>query len=332
MYSKIVNCLTVTPVFISGADGKYAELRAPSIKGFLRYWWRASNYNDNLESLAEKESDLFGGSSSKAVKSKFSIRIVLPGTIEGSTRNLPVHIINYVNSKNNNIPINLLNYLAFGPTSYIKETRRTEVIREYIPGGLKFQIMIDSYDQTAINEALKSLYILSYFGGIGAKSRNGFGSFQTDLDSEKYANTAKNLLNGIVHNHPKYPSFSANSRLWELRESYPTWDVALAKFAEVYRAARLTIDPKYHYDKRGILAAPLNVPGKGNQSPIDRRSKSYFMSIHKTTDNKFTGRILLLDSMFSSDPKAGKYEKEYQSVIAEVNKYFDGRKELEVVK
>lgn len=31
----------VTPLFMSGSDKLKAELRVPSIKGVLRFWWRA---------------------------------------------------------------------------------------------------------------------------------------------------------------------------------------------------------------------------------------------------------------------------------------------------
>jgi len=32
---------TITPMFLAGADQGQVELCAPSIKGTLRFWWRA---------------------------------------------------------------------------------------------------------------------------------------------------------------------------------------------------------------------------------------------------------------------------------------------------
>ena len=32
----------VTPMFLGGANVNDAELRIPSIKGMLRFWWRAA--------------------------------------------------------------------------------------------------------------------------------------------------------------------------------------------------------------------------------------------------------------------------------------------------
>ncbi len=36
-----VTLKTITPLFLGGADGKTPELRSPSIKGAMRFWYRA---------------------------------------------------------------------------------------------------------------------------------------------------------------------------------------------------------------------------------------------------------------------------------------------------
>jgi CRISPR-associated protein Cmr1 len=46
----------VTPMFLSGADQEATELRPPTIKGVIRFWWRAlacSRFNGNLDELAK---------------------------------------------------------------------------------------------------------------------------------------------------------------------------------------------------------------------------------------------------------------------------------------
>lgn len=56
-------------MFTSGADQSQAELRAPSVKGALRYWWRAMRSNlavNNLNGLREREGDLFGDTKHRA--------------------------------------------------------------------------------------------------------------------------------------------------------------------------------------------------------------------------------------------------------------------------
>jgi CRISPR type III-B/RAMP module RAMP protein Cmr1 len=54
----------VTPLFLGGADpARTVELRAPSIKGVLRFSWRAlawSRLDGNLEAIRSEEALLFG--------------------------------------------------------------------------------------------------------------------------------------------------------------------------------------------------------------------------------------------------------------------------------
>ena len=68
----IFECETITPIFMYGADGKTPELRPASIKGVMRFWWRAINGDSDIGKLKEDESEIFG---STEKKSSFSIKI-----------------------------------------------------------------------------------------------------------------------------------------------------------------------------------------------------------------------------------------------------------------
>lgn len=50
---------TITPLFLRGPDGETPELRPPSFKGMLRYWWRAL-HPQPVDQLRRKESKRFG--------------------------------------------------------------------------------------------------------------------------------------------------------------------------------------------------------------------------------------------------------------------------------
>ncbi|MFQ3675622.1 MAG: type III-B CRISPR module RAMP protein Cmr1 [Endomicrobiia bacterium] len=49
-------CEVITPMFLCGADGRTAELRPPSIKGLMRFWWRALKGLEDIAKLREEES------------------------------------------------------------------------------------------------------------------------------------------------------------------------------------------------------------------------------------------------------------------------------------
>jgi CRISPR-associated protein Cmr1 len=70
MQSITFECEVITPMFLAGADGITPELRPPSIKGALRFWWRALNGHLPLSELKKQEGEIFGDTSQR---SKFSI-------------------------------------------------------------------------------------------------------------------------------------------------------------------------------------------------------------------------------------------------------------------
>jgi len=76
MQTITFTCETITPMFLAGADGNTPELRPPSIKGALRFWWRAMNGHLDLKTLKEQESLIFGGTDSGQGRSKVLIRMV----------------------------------------------------------------------------------------------------------------------------------------------------------------------------------------------------------------------------------------------------------------
>ncbi len=81
------NCEIITPLFLNGADGTTPELRPASIKGALRFWWRAMNGHLPLEDrkdekgnvlfkgLKTMEGEIFGGTEDTMGRSKVIIRI-----------------------------------------------------------------------------------------------------------------------------------------------------------------------------------------------------------------------------------------------------------------
>jgi CRISPR-associated protein Cmr1 len=84
---KIVfECETVTPLFMYGADGKTPELRPASIKGLMRFWWRAVNGDSDIERLKEAENRIFGSTDRK---SSFSIKVSNSNLEIGSFNPLP---------------------------------------------------------------------------------------------------------------------------------------------------------------------------------------------------------------------------------------------------
>ncbi len=174
----------VTPMFISGADQSQAELRAPSVKGALRFWYRA------LHPAADPKEEfrIFGGTDKEAGQACFSLRLMPdrqggPDGEAGDQR--------WKDSK--------ISYLGYGvidrrETGEYREDgtpiRRPMTVRPYYKEENRFtlEILFKPYRlqtskpeyEAMILKVKRSLWGLIMLGGLGARSRRGFGSIAVE--------------------------------------------------------------------------------------------------------------------------------------------------------
>ena len=66
-------CAIITPLFMGGANPQQVELRVPSLKGVIRFWWRALYGNLDIRRLKDEEAMLFASSHEKIGRSKLSL-------------------------------------------------------------------------------------------------------------------------------------------------------------------------------------------------------------------------------------------------------------------
>ena len=164
MESVIFNCELITPLFMSGADGNTPELRAPSIKGAIRYWWRAINGHLNLDDLKKEEGNIFGDTSQRS-------KIIIQG----------IEVIDNYN----------IEKVAKVPHKPFKN--------DAIDKGLKFTIRCALSPSKNFNKSqLESLIFLTFtLGGLGNRSRRGFGSVKIEGFKQDSMDTIFNHLQNI---------------------------------------------------------------------------------------------------------------------------------------
>jgi len=165
MHKITFTCETITPMFLSGADGQTPELRAPSIKGALRFWWRALNGHLALPELKKQEGSIFGDTSRK---SKFSI-CVIPKRIQKGKQK-PVLHKRYV------LPC-ILEGSTFDVTFRIP----------------------NEYSYWNIEKCSKLFELVTLLGGFGKRVRRGMGSVDIIDCSNKRWNKHENSLEHIFH-------------------------------------------------------------------------------------------------------------------------------------
>lgn len=293
MNSITFTCEVVTPMFLAGADGLEPELRAPSIKGALRFWWRAMHGDMDVEQLREEETKIFGGGGKKAKRSRINIRVSHP--ILRPKTGLPVKKISMPLRKQSDeygeiSNVNLFKYLAFGAEK-----------REFIDVDTEFKVTF-SYSDDRISlskDILNPFYALVFFGGLGAKNRNGFGSFrikECSNQSVSLINDPKVFLRSLSTSFSPvcpclYTAFSKDFELFKTKTSEDSWSKCLSVIGGAYAIEKRKLEYVHHYDKRAYIATPII------QSKVkwhtERHAKQYFLSVTKN-DNKYNGWILFL--------------------------------------
>lgn len=214
MESITFKCRTVTPLFsrsmIPYGNRYLFELRPQSIKGVLRFWFRAlaptvidiNYYKGNRESLIglkKLEEAIFG---SMEKKSPFSINLLWN---EKNTKS-----VEELMSTNKN----LFRSSLFGLYPF----KRGEPYYSYLPpdNKLLFKFRFSSKAPKSIPEFVASLfYLVAFYGGFGAKSHHGYGSIHV----EKTKNVRKNRIAGSI---PKQTAERLIDVLNELHSSNET--------------------------------------------------------------------------------------------------------------
>lgn len=159
---------TVTPLFLGDADQNTAVLRPPAFKGLLRFWYRAAD-----PQFREHERRFFGGIGKGEGQSNWLLSIDAPRRLE--TVKWRDFQEDRFRSGHGRETKNGLVYLGFPLKMGKKEDSRAAIA----PGQV-FSISCIAprpmRDAERCRQAvLSAFWLLAHFGGIGTRSRRGFG-------------------------------------------------------------------------------------------------------------------------------------------------------------
>lgn len=178
MHTEIkVSYRVVTPLFCAGAEAASPELRLFSFKGLLRYWWRVlawARCDGDLERIQQQEDALFG--SAGKGQSRVSMRLDhsrLSCIAIGEVLRIPPR---------NRVVGEGARYLGYGVMeafrSRSKGTEAGQLTRACLRAPIDFTVLMRgrALDEEQSHSLTKALIALGTFGGMGAKSRKGYGS------------------------------------------------------------------------------------------------------------------------------------------------------------
>lgn len=227
MLQQKIHFRVETPLFCSGYDPSLSEWRATSLKGVMRYWYRA------IQPDTKKEKEIFGS------------------TKKQSMIHLHVDRKRFNKSKNyQEFP----NYFSF----FLKNQKR-----EYIKPGSKFTLRLLYHPEAASfqRDVLISLWLMTTIGGLGARCRRGFGTLSvlrveggqlgTEIDLslgrcssiQNWAERVQDFLQQCWRWYPPshqitHPMVHPKLKMFVPESGSQSWNVALKKAATILKQFR----------------------------------------------------------------------------------------------
>ncbi|WP_457637904.1 type III-B CRISPR module RAMP protein Cmr1 [Oceanithermus sp.] len=171
--TKVREYRLVTPLFGGGVEPRYADpittVRTTEIKGQLRFWWRAVRgwqAEGSLDSLLDLEEKIWGGvfKSKSASKAILEVQLLNKGKDEEPFEHVPGK--KFPKPKPHVAP----SYLAFP----LQPTRQDSTIYP-VRTGVRFKLVL-MFPKAYEEEVCAALWAWETFGGLGARTRRGFGA------------------------------------------------------------------------------------------------------------------------------------------------------------
>lgn len=275
----------VTPMFCAGADQSGAELRLPSFKGALRFWWRSLAWRRgmrNAAQLREAEARLFGSSD------QGRSRILLRCMEELSKVSIESH-----NGFDSNT---WQGYIGYG----IGDRRPGRRQHRIAPGSTwTIQLLGTDLSPEEIESVRSALIALGLLGGLGARSRKGWGSLTLvrlaeDGEDEgsgsawRVPTTYEELrlaLESLFHTDdrdtdlPPWTAITSRSS-FAIGPACKDANAAHQYLAERYRRAIRSITCKVEREQFGLPR------GRAGKNADCRRASPVFLHVHQADDNE----------------------------------------------
>jgi CRISPR-associated protein Cmr1 len=318
-----LDCEIVTPMFLGNAEQE-AEWRSAPFKGLLRYWFRVTQPNArDPQELFKKEARIFGaaGDTGNDGNGKSPIKIMVRASSNSTPRCDPFQDLKPIqhpectSDRNPNGNINPLLYLAG-----MGLMRGQRVLHSYFPPGSPFQLIFEH--PNALTEELKIVFtLIQTFSAIGARCRNGWGSFRVinadpDISIEEKTEVLRRVTrdweSAFEKDYPNCLGKDEKPLLWKTADSYDNWGNAMRELADVYVGVRarkvdrfgpLNPDGQQNPDERHLLGFPLthHMAKQGQNWGSGGRHASPLRFFVHYKDGEYKGFVLHLPHAHSKE-------------------------------
>ncbi|GAB4418546.1 MAG: hypothetical protein Kow00106_14570 [Anaerolineae bacterium] len=233
----------ITPVFLYGADQRQPEVRTASVRGQLRYWFRAIEGagTSDLKELWKAESALFGSTEGSSV---VSLRLYADGELKTASYAMLPH----------------------------RTERKFQSWQDAISPDQK--LSLEMVTRPGIDKvppkAIRALVIWLLLGGLGKRSRRMFGALESSnltgklADGDALADTIGQNLQTIVKYSdlpgvPAFPTLHPNySRVVVGTVGFPDWKSLIEDLFGLLRSNKYRSHERtFGYAMDGRRASPL---------------------------------------------------------------------------
>ena len=298
----------VTPMFIGDANQNTTDgVRPPSVKGVLRFWWRALNWGkfadlgdtEALKALNREEARLFGSAMNAEEKTggQGVFLLSIEQDLEAQQK-----VFDWPPDRS---PDNGASFMAYGLLSTTEDPHRGALV-EGTEFSLKLAFNPKKTQKGDVAEIEKALEAWSLFGGLGGRSRRGMGSVtQVSLNGEStlltktgYQDRVQALLTAYsdVPTSP-YTAFSGDS-FHRTIDSGQKARAVLTKTGDRYKEFRAKLKGQ------SFAKAGFGLPLKGFGDEKQRRASPLIFHVHELENGAFTSALIYLpSSQFHHDQK-----------------------------
>lgn len=280
----------VTPAFLGDADQNGAW-RTPPFKALLRQWWRvvaAKGHDYNHARLRETEGRLFGNAWLTDQFRQSQIKLRLNSWKNGQLTNWPtpdptIAHPEVTNPAGHPRPVGSHLYLGYGPLAFQQGNTKLKANAAIQADDLAELTVI--FPETI--QILTTLQLIHWFGTLGGRSRNGWGSLTLSGQGIESLTGDHATLHAISHPLADCLRLDWSHALgsdqrgllaWKTQNPITDWRAIMKELATIKIAFRtaLGFDPSRHHriDQRHVLAYPVthhNFNPWGNQSRLSNQ-------------------------------------------------------------
>ena len=299
----------VTPMFIGDANQQATGISPASVKGALRFWWRALNWgrirseanSDEaaLKGLHKQEGYIFGSSAEQgAGQARFNLRVIVA--------DMPKAKNDWPTSQSDS------GYLGMGLwQSGKKEKGNFQPARQYLSENNTFivkAVLHPSLKPEETQSIKDTLMIFGFLGGLGSRTRRAFGSVALlTMDSENYEFNSTDQYQAAIHAllskynlskvQPPYTAFSQECLIGVNTQSKSTARLAHNDLGALFKQHRGQ-PSELRGQKKRVFGMPYS--GGGSKENNARRASPLLMHIHPI-ENGFHAVSTFLPSTFHHD-------------------------------